>query len=91
VKVAGRWTDGFVVVEVSDTGLGIPRGAIERLGEAFYRVRTADTLQIVGTGLGLSICKQIVEAHHGHLEIESEEGRGSTFRVLLPRGGQVVR
>ncbi len=87
VKVVGRHTDGFVVVEVSDTGLGIPRGAIERLGEAFYRVRTADTLQIVGTGLGLSICKQIIAAHHGHLEIESEEGRGSTFRVLLPRGG----
>ncbi len=85
VRVTGRQTDGFVVVEVSDTGLGIPRGAIARLGEAFFRVRTAETLQIVGTGLGLSICKQIIEAHNGHLEIESEEGRGSTFRVLLPR------
>jgi signal transduction histidine kinase len=86
-RLAGQQTDGFVAVEVSDTGIGIPRGAIERLGEAFYRVRTADTLQITGTGLGLSICKQIIEAHNGHLEIESEEGKGSTFRVLLPRGG----
>jgi len=86
-RLAGQQTDGFVAVEVSDTGIGIPRGAIERLGEAFYRVRTADTLQITGTGLGLSICKQIIEAHNGHLEIESEEGKGSTFRVLLPRSG----
>ena len=86
-RLAGQQTDGFVAVEVSDTGIGIPRGAIARLGEAFYRVRTADTLQITGTGLGLSICKQIIEAHNGHLEIESEEGKGSTFRVLLPRSG----
>ena len=48
-RLAGQQTDGFVAVEVSDTGIGIPRGAIERLGEAFYRVRTADTLQITGT------------------------------------------
>jgi two-component system phosphate regulon sensor histidine kinase PhoR len=72
---------------VSDTGVGISQGAVERLGEAFYRVKTAATVQITGTGLGLSICKQILEAHNGHLEIESEEGEGSTFRVLLPRSG----
>ncbi|MFB3880466.1 MAG: response regulator [Armatimonadota bacterium] len=82
--VAARRNGGYVEVEVRDTGVGIPRGAMERLGEAFYRVKTSATMQITGTGLGLSICKQIVDAHHGHLEIESEEGKGSTFRVLLP-------
>jgi two-component system phosphate regulon sensor histidine kinase PhoR len=87
VRVAGRTTDGYVAVEVNDTGVGISQGAVERLGEAFYRVKTAATVQITGTGLGLSICKQILEAHNGHLEIESEEGEGSTFRVLLPRSG----
>ena len=87
VRVDGRTTDGYVAIEVSDTGVGISQGAIERLGEAFYRVKTAATVQITGTGLGLSICKQILEAHNGHLEIESEEGEGSTFRVLLPRSG----
>jgi PAS domain S-box-containing protein len=76
---------GYVAVEVTDTGVGMPQGAIARLGEAFYRVRTAATMQITGTGLGLSICRQIIEAHHGQLEVESEEGKGSTFRVLLPR------
>ncbi|MDH4179998.1 MAG: ATP-binding protein, partial [Armatimonadota bacterium] len=87
VRVGGRTTDGYVAIEVSDTGVGIPQGAVKRLGEAFYRVKTAATVQITGTGLGLSICKQILEAHNGHLEIESEEGEGSTFRVLLPRSG----
>jgi len=87
VRVEARATDGYVAIEVSDTGVGIPQGAVEHLGEAFYRVKTAATVQITGTGLGLSICKQIIEAHNGHIEIESEEGEGSTFRVLLPRSG----
>jgi len=85
VDIAGRVTNGYVAIEVRDTGVGIPQGAIPRLGEAFYRVRTQETMQVTGTGLGLSICRQIIEAHNGHLEIESEEGTGSTFRVLLPR------
>jgi PAS domain S-box-containing protein len=85
VRVVAMATDGYLAVEVSDTGLGIPQHALGRLGEAFFRVKTSETAQITGTGLGLSICKQIVAAHDGHLEIESEEGKGSTFRVLLPR------
>lgn len=87
VRLAATVTDGYVAVEVVDTGLGIPQGALGRLGEAFFRVKTPETADITGTGLGLSICRQIIEAHHGHLEVESEEGRGSTFRVLLPRRG----
>ncbi|MBN1460672.1 MAG: response regulator [Armatimonadetes bacterium] len=87
VQVSAQQAGAYVVVEVSDTGVGIPQGAIERLGEAFYRVRTKATMQITGTGLGLSICKQIVDAHHGHIEIESVEGTGSTFRILLPSTG----
>jgi PAS domain S-box-containing protein len=85
VQVAISATDGYVAVIISDTGIGIPQGALDRLGEAFYRVRTPATMQVTGTGLGLSICKQIIEAHQGRLEIESTEGAGSTFRVLLPK------
>ncbi len=85
VQVSAHQTDAYVVVEVSDTGIGIPSEAINRLGEAFFRVRTPATMQITGTGLGLSICKQIIEAHHGQLGIESEEGRGTIFTVLLPK------
>jgi two-component system phosphate regulon sensor histidine kinase PhoR len=87
VAVRAAATDGYVVLEVRDTGIGIPLEARPRLGEAFFRVKGARTAHITGTGLGLSISKQIIEAHQGHLEIESEEGLGSTFRVLLPRGG----
>jgi len=57
------------------------------LGEAFYRVKTAVTVQITGIRLGLSICKPIIATHNGHLEIESDEGKGSTFRLLLSRRG----
>jgi PAS domain S-box-containing protein len=87
VRIAGHVTDGYVVVEVIDTGLGIAQDQLARLGEAFFRVKTPETAQITGTGLGVSICKEIIEAHNGHLEVESEEGQGSTFRVLLPRRG----
>ena len=80
-------TDGYVTLEVSDTGIGIPKELLPRLGEAFFRVKSARTARITGTGLGLSISKQIIEAHQGHLEIASEEGKGSTFRVLLPKVG----
>ena len=85
VRVTSWVTNGYVAAAVSDTGLGIPPAALPRLGEAFFRAKTPATAYIIGTGLGLSICTQIIEAHHGHLEIESEEGKGSTFRVLLPR------
>jgi signal transduction histidine kinase len=85
VRFSAHPTDGYVGINVTDTGLGIAPAALARLGEAFYRVKTPQTTQVTGTGLGLSICKQIIAAHDGHLEIESEEGRGSTFQVLLPR------
>ncbi len=85
VHLVTREAGGYVSLEVRDTGIGMPVEALSRLGETFYRVKTPETARITGTGLGLSICKQIVAAHHGHLEIESEMGVGSTFRVLLPK------
>jgi signal transduction histidine kinase len=87
LRIGTSLRGGYVCMEVVDTGLGIPKDHLNRLGEAFYRVKTPETASITGTGLGVSICKQIVEAHDGQLEIESEEGKGSTFRVLLPAMG----
>ncbi len=66
------------VVEVQDTGIGIPADARERLFEPFFTNKTN------GTGLGLSISAHIVTQHGGHIEVESSEGKGSTFRVVLP-------
>ncbi len=75
----------FVKATVSDTGIGIKKEDLPRIFDKFYRVKTVETRQIIGTGLGLSIVKSIVEAHHGSISVESEEGGGSTFTVLLPK------
>jgi len=73
-----------VALSVSDDGAGIPRAHIPRLTERFYRVDAARSRAVGGTGLGLAIVKHIVNRHRGLLEIESEEGKGSTFTVWLP-------
>ena len=70
---------------VSDTGIGIKKEDLPRIFDKFYRVKTTETRQIVGTGLGLSIVKSIVDAHLGSITVESEEGGGAIFSVMLPR------
>jgi signal transduction histidine kinase len=70
---------GEVVIEVEDDGPGIPAEVRARIFEVFYSSRGG------GTGLGLPIARQIVERHGGTIEVESVEGRGTTFRIRLPR------
>ncbi|HEY0972366.1 MAG TPA: ATP-binding protein [Gemmatimonadales bacterium] len=69
-----------VAIEVRDRGHGIPRRQMAKIFEPFYTTKAPGR----GTGLGLSICYGIVSEHGGRLEVESEEGEGSTFRILLP-------
>jgi signal transduction histidine kinase len=76
--------DGAVVLEVSDSGIGIPESERARLFERFFRASTAVSRQIPGTGLGLHIAQAIVEAHGGRITVASKVGAGTTFRVELP-------
>lgn len=73
-----------VVIRVRDTGIGIPEEDQARLFTRFYRTSEATRRAIQGVGLGLSISKTIVEGHGGQIELDSEPGRGSEFRVVLP-------
>jgi len=84
VDVMGEVKGDFVCISVSDTGYGIAPDELPRIFDKFYRAKTEKTRNIVGTGLGLPIVKSIVEAHNGTVEVESEEGVGSTFYVRLP-------
>ncbi|NLY10648.1 MAG: cell wall metabolism sensor histidine kinase WalK [Firmicutes bacterium] len=74
----------YVKIKVSDTGVGIPKEHLELIWERFHKVQSARTPTKVGSGLGLSIVKSLVEAHNGEVEVESVEGKGSTFAFTLP-------
>jgi two-component system, OmpR family, phosphate regulon sensor histidine kinase PhoR len=80
-------TESRAVIQVSDTGQGIPAGELPRVFERFYRVDKARARQTGGTGLGLAIVRHVAEAHGGTVRVDSELGRGSTFTVTLPVTG----
>jgi signal transduction histidine kinase len=82
VRVAGRLDAGEAVVEVRDTGEGIPAEALPFLFDEFFRARPAGKAR--GSGLGLAICRRIATELGGGIEVESTPGVGSTFRVRLP-------
>jgi signal transduction histidine kinase len=85
VKVALRPADSGWELVVSDTGIGIPQAALPNLFQEFFRAGNAIRRKIEGTGLGLSIVEQIVRMHGGRIRADSEENRGATFTVWLPR------
>ena len=76
-----------MTIAVEDHGPGIPRAALERVFERFYKVDRARTRSGGGTGLGLSIAKHVVEAHDGRIWATSVEGEGSTFAFSIPLRG----
>jgi two-component system phosphate regulon sensor histidine kinase PhoR len=85
ITLAWRWRDdGGAELEVSDSGIGIAREHLPRLTERFYRVDGSRSRDTGGTGLGLSIVKHVVQRHGGEIDVQSEPGKGSTFRIVLP-------
>lgn len=89
VWVEAKVEGPYVRIDISDTGVGIPKEALPKLFREFFRLRTPETKYVTGTGLGLSIVKKIVDAHGGRVEVISELGKGSTFTVYLPIPEQV--
>lgn len=82
LKPAG---DDKLELTISDTGIGIPKDKQGRVFERFYRAEESRNKSTGGSGLGLAICKHIVEKHKGTLSMTSEEGKGTTVTVILPR------
>jgi two-component system phosphate regulon sensor histidine kinase PhoR len=77
--------DATVRTEIADTGVGMSPEVKSRIFEKFYRAPDAREIESHGLGLGLSLVEQMVAVHHGQIEVESELGRGSVFRIILPR------
>jgi two-component system phosphate regulon sensor histidine kinase PhoR len=84
IRILAYEDQSAVRIEVSDQGLGIKPEDLKHLFEKFYRVNSQQTSNIGGTGLGLAIVQKLVELHGGKIEVESEFGKGSTFRIILP-------
>ncbi len=85
VVISAGVEESFAVFAVTDTGYGIAPEEQDRIFQRFYRVKTEQTRSISGTGLGLAIVKSIVETHNGMIQVESQPGKGSTFKVYLPK------
>jgi two-component system phosphate regulon sensor histidine kinase PhoR len=82
-----RWqarAEGGADLSVTDTGIGISREHLPRLTERFYRVDSSRSRDTGGTGLGLSIVKHVAQRHGGQIDVSSEPGKGSVFRITLP-------
>ncbi len=84
VKMSVERDNNCAVVTVSDTGIGIAQSEIYRIFDRFYRVDKARSRETGGTGLGLSIALNAVELHGGNIQVESEEGKGSRFKLTIP-------
>ena len=85
VRIEIREEPESVIIEIQDTGIGIPKENLPFIFDQFYRVNRKEGQKTKGTGLGLSIAKKIVDLHGGSIQVTSELGKGSTFTVVLPK------
>jgi len=84
VEVSAKIVEDFVAITVTDTGIGIPQDKLSRIFESFEQADGSTAREYGGTGLGLAIAKQLIELHHGTIDVESEVGKGSRFTFTLP-------
>ncbi len=91
VELSASTLDGEIVIEVNDTGAGIPPAQLPSIFQKFYQADNQSKASAKGTGLGLAIAKEIVEAHGGKISAESIAGHGAAFRITLPAAADVRR
>jgi signal transduction histidine kinase len=85
VEIVLYLENNMVIVQIKDNGIGIPEESLPYIFERFYRVDKARARSTGGTGLGLAISKQIIELHQGEIEVISQEHKGTTFYIRLPK------
>ncbi|MEJ2194697.1 MAG: ATP-binding protein [Ignavibacteriaceae bacterium] len=86
IFITVKCTEENAEIVISDEGIGIAEDRIENIFDRFYQVDGSHTREHEGTGIGLALTKELVELHYGKIEVESEEGKGTTFIVKLPLG-----
>ena len=87
ITVTLKEENGWLLLQVSDTGIGIPINKLGKIFERFYQIES----EHVGSGIGLSLVQRLIELHHGRIELDSEENKGSTFSVYLPQDLSVYK
>ncbi len=85
-EITGLTKKEVVEISVQDTGIGIPLDQMDKIFDRFYQVDNRLSREYEGTGVGLSLTKELVELHKGSISVESEEGKGSVFRIFFPVG-----
>ncbi|MDP2362624.1 MAG: ATP-binding protein, partial [Ignavibacteria bacterium] len=86
IEVIVNYNDKNLNITITDTGIGIPKAKMQKIFDRFYQVDGSHTREQEGTGIGLSLTKELIELHKGNIEVESEEGKGSSFIISIPLG-----
>jgi len=86
IDVSISESNGFAIISIADNGIGISKDKARRIFDRFYQADSSFTKEQEGTGIGLSLAKELVELHKGRIELETEEGRGTTFSILFKLG-----